>query len=605
MQRKPDISLAQEQLGWASKVPLCSDKIIGQGHEPRRPISLLVHVAFHFAPHRWQYLERVLAGLAEFEIDRILVVVDSNTNDVSDRLAALSLPGHCNVRVDVHANLSHPFDLTWAHRRHMASALESFNYFMYLEDDVYIPWQTFDAWLRRSESVCKRGFIHGFLRVEFDLAGHPVSTDWCSSAKRPPAIEIDGVKYIRPKWFYHACWVYSRRTMRRFVRSESWTRGSHRWSSATRTFDRNNKGVTRELSAFGMACAAPGRPRILLPVNDSGQIPSDAWVYHLPNNYAQGSPNNYGFGSIDARHLVEGGLGRSQPFDLIGRAVEARKWTAYYVNGRTIRVLRKSIATAVKWSIARAGFELRRLPTQSNDPPPQSNNPPPQFLDEPQWIREIVDKVSPFTMTSIERIISLCHAVQYVSQSGIGGDVVECGVWRGGSMMAAALTFAHLGDTKRSLYLFDTFEGMTPPTDADRNIGSGRLASDILAKDPKTGHVWAISPIDEVRANLQKTGYPDDRLHFVKGRVEDTIPANAPDQISVLRLDTDWYESTHHELSHLYPRLSEHGVLIIDDYGWWEGARKAVDEYVEAKKLPLLLQRIDKLGGRIAIKITR
>jgi O-methyltransferase len=171
--------------------------------------------------------------------------------------------------------------------------------------------------------------------------------------------------------------------------------------------------------------------------------------------------------------------------------------------------------------------------------------------------------------------------------------------------VAAALTFAHLGDTKRSLYLFDTFEGMTPPTDADRNIGSGRLASDILAKEPKTGVVWAISPIDEVRTNLQRTGYPNANLRFVKGRVEDTIPAKAPDHISVLRLDTDWYESTHHELSHLFPRLSEHGVLVIDDYGWWDGARKAVDEYIEANRLPLLLLRIDNTGSRIAIKIKR
>jgi hypothetical protein len=304
--------------------------MIGQP-EPRRPISLLVHVAFHFAPHRWQYLERVLAGLAEFEIDRVLVVVDCNTNDVSDRLAALLLAGHCNVRVDVHPDLSHPFDLTWAHRGHMASALESFDYFMYLEDDIYVPWQTFDAWLRRSESVCNRGFIHGFLRVEFDLAGHPVSSDWRRSAKRPPAIEIDGVKYIRPEWFYQACWVYSRRTMRRFVRSDAWTRGIHPWSSVTRGH-RHSGGVNyaREFSAFGMACAAPGRPRILLPVNDSGQIPSDAWVYHLPNNYAQGSD----LALLDARHLIEGGLGQSQRFDLVNRAVEARKWATYllYVN---------------------------------------------------------------------------------------------------------------------------------------------------------------------------------------------------------------------------------------------------------------------------------
>ena len=326
--------------------------MISEGREPRRPISLLVHVAFHFAAHRWQYLERVLAGLAEFEIDRLLVVIDSNTNDVSERLAALSLPSHCDVRVDVHADLSHPFDLTWAHRRHMASALESFDYFMYLEDDIFVPWQTFDEWLRRSESVSNRGFIRGFLRIESNLAGCPVASDWLRPAKRPSAIEIDGVKYIRPEWFYHACWVYSRRTMQHFVRSEAWIRGFHRWSSVARRYRHARKSrYTREFAAFGMACAAPGRPRILLPVDDSGQIPSDAWVYHLPNTYAQGLSSDaiddnlraflMWFKPIDAAHLIEGGLGRNRPFDFIDRAVEARKWTAHllYVN-EAMRLMR-------------------------------------------------------------------------------------------------------------------------------------------------------------------------------------------------------------------------------------------------------------------------
>jgi hypothetical protein len=302
--------------------------MIGRSSEPRRPISLLVHIAFHFVPHRWQYLERVLAGLAEFEIERILVVVDSNTDDVSERLAALSWPRHFSVRVDVHANLSHPFDLTWAHRKHMAGALEHFDYFMYLEDDIYVPWQTFDAWLRRSESVCNRGFIHGFLRVEFDQASRPMASDWRKPAKRPPAIEIDGVKYIRPEWFYQASWVYSRATMQRFVRTEAWTRGFHTWSSVVRAHRHSGAAYTREFSAFGMACAAPGRPRILLPVNADGQIPSDAWVYHLPNNYAQGSEVTL----LDARELVEGELGAAQRFDVIDRAVEARKWTGYVLH---------------------------------------------------------------------------------------------------------------------------------------------------------------------------------------------------------------------------------------------------------------------------------
>lgn len=89
---------------------------------------------------------------------------------------------------------------------------------------------------------------------------------------------------------------------------------------------------------------------------------------------------------------------------------------------------------------------------------------------------------------------------------------------------------------------------------------------------------------------------------FVKGKVEDTVPEKAPDRISLLRLDTDWYESTYHGLLHLYPRLSVGGVLIIDDYGHWAGAKKAVDQYLNENHLKLLLNRIDDTG-RIGVKL--
>ena len=89
---------------------------------------------------------------------------------------------------------------------------------------------------------------------------------------------------------------------------------------------------------------------------------------------------------------------------------------------------------------------------------------------------------------------------------------------------------------------------------------------------------------------------------MVPGLVEDTVPSQAPEVIALLRLDTDWYKSTWHELEHLYPRLSVGGVLIIDDYGHWEGARRAVDEFIEAKGLRLFLSRID-YTGRLAIKL--
>ncbi len=209
------------------------------------------------------------------------------------------------------------------------------------------------------------------------------------------------------------------------------------------------------------------------------------------------------------------------------------------------------------------------------------------------------EAVRPFTMTSAERVHALCHAVRYVVRYDIPGDIVECGVWRGGSMLAVARTLAEMGRVDRDLYLFDTYEGMTPPTDLDARH-DGMPADQLLAAAERTEDVWADSPIDEVRATLARADYPAARVHFVEGRVEDTVPAGAPSRIALLRLDTDWYESTRHELEHLIPRVSPNGVLIIDDYGFWAGARRAVDEFLAVGDRPILLNRIDDTG-RIAV----
>jgi len=126
----------------------------------------------------------------------------------------------------------------------------------------------------------------------------------------------------------------------------------------------------------------------------------------------------------------------------------------------------------------------------------------------------------------------------------------------------------------------------------------GRLQRESKA----TSIVWAYSPLEEVKRNLRLTGYDESRITYIQGKVEDTIPVRASERIALLRLDTDWYESTYHELVHLYPRLSVGGVLIIDDYGHWQGARRAVDQYIEENRLKILLNRID-YTGRIAVKL--
>jgi hypothetical protein len=211
---------------------------------------------------------------------------------------------------------------------------------------------------------------------------------------------------------------------------------------------------------------------------------------------------------------------------------------------------------------------------------------------------EIIAAVRPWTMTSLERIYALIQAVRYVSSNRIPGSVVECGVWKGGSMATVARTLLKLHDSERELYLFDTFEGMSEPTPKDVDL-SGKNASDLMTQN--LGRC-AEAPLESVEKVLHDTGYPQDRMHFVRGRVEDTVPASAPNSISLLRLDTDWYQSTKHELIHLYPRLSRGGVLIIDDYGHWKGARQACNEYFSENGIHMLLNRID-YTGRIALKL--
>ena len=217
---------------------------------------------------------------------------------------------------------------------------------------------------------------------------------------------------------------------------------------------------------------------------------------------------------------------------------------------------------------------------------------PPDF--DPQTAATVA-AVAPYTMTSPERIFALCEAVRYVVRNRIPGCVVECGVWRGGSMMAVARTLQELGETDRDLYLFDTFEGMPLPGAQDADP-EGRSAAELYESVPN----WCLAGVDEVREALSGTGYPRERLHFVQGMVEDTIPAHAPSEIALLRLDTDWYSSTRHEMVHLYPRVSPGGVVIFDDYGFWSGHRQAVDEYIQETGTPLLLNRIDGTG-RIAV----
>jgi hypothetical protein len=217
----------------------------------------------------------------------------------------------------------------------------------------------------------------------------------------------------------------------------------------------------------------------------------------------------------------------------------------------------------------------------------------------------IIERAFPYTMTGAARLQALVDAVRYCARGNVPGAFVECGVWRGGSVLAMLLTLQDEGAAERDVYLYDTFEGMTEPTEEDVSLLEKPALETWRSAEEKGEQAWGwlLGDFDEsaVRETVLSSGYPGSRVHFVRGPVEETIPATVPEQIALLRLDTDWYESTRHELEHLYPRLVPGGVVIIDDYGHWEGARRATDEYLERVGERLFLSRID-YAARIAVR---
>jgi hypothetical protein len=198
--------------------------------------------------------------------------------------------------------------------------------------------------------------------------------------------------------------------------------------------------------------------------------------------------------------------------------------------------------------------------------------------------------ISTYTIVSPERAYATYKACRYASRYNIDGCFAECGVFKGGMAMLAAAVFAKYAGAARDIFLFDTFTGMTAPSEVDMSRHGVSAAS----YPPE----MVKSELEEVTRNMAQTSYPLHRLHFIEGDVCATLRKlpNVPDKIAILRLDTDWYESTRAELEVLYEKVTPGGVVLVDDYGYWQGARKAVDEFIERLPYPVYLCRTDDCG---------
>lgn len=221
-----------------------------------------------------------------------------------------------------------------------------------------------------------------------------------------------------------------------------------------------------------------------------------------------------------------------------------------------------------------------------------------QFADFTEWERDTYRKAHHNLHASPEAVISLARAVDHIVGHDIPGAFIECGVYMGGNIEVMIRALNRHRVNTRDIYLYDTFAGMPEPQAVDDEGLPDRPVRTTweqfrTAADGAMGSAWMRASTDVVKARIKDLGYPWHRLHFVKGMVEDTIPDQAPERIALLRLDTDFYSSTRHELVHLYPRLSSKGILIIDDYGAMPGSKKATDEYLLASGLPLFLNRVD------------
>ena len=216
--------------------------------------------------------------------------------------------------------------------------------------------------------------------------------------------------------------------------------------------------------------------------------------------------------------------------------------------------------------------------------------------------KELYKKYCNLSMVPWSGFYSVYRSITYILDAGIKGDIVECGVWKGGCAAFMMELLARRGETNRKIWLYDTFEGMTAPTDKDKHFAGAKFAPDEFKKRETKGEKWSYAPLDLVKDTLAMTGYPETKIEIVQGDVLETLKTRTPNKIALLRLDTDWYDSTKAEMEALWPKLAKNGVFLCDDYGAWKGSYDAVHEYLDANDIKMYLQVDAYYGGACGVK---
>lgn len=268
----------------------------------------------------------------------------------------------------------------------------------------------------------------------------------------------------------------------------------------------------------------------------------------------------------------------------------------------SIKEIRVALREAYQIELVPAAELEKLLKIQSEH---ETKSFPVEFTEQDEEIYNYVMSNN-LTMVPHEGLINTILSANYVVKNEIVGDFVECGVWRGGNALAALMVFEALGSGK-SVWLYDTFEGMTEPDEEDFQLQSEESAKAQFEKSQRDGHnAWCYASLEDVQNNLKEAGVNLSSAKLIQGDIVETLKdeKNVPDTISALRLDTDWYASTKAEMEVLYPRLTTQGVLIVDDYGYWNGSRKAIDEFFETTDYQRpFLQVVYVNGTRCGIKM--